>query len=158
MRALYGQAQALPASLFELGISPHINASIIVSLLLLLPKELLPFPWAARLREARKEGKGVSGVWLVRPMWQWQQQQQQPQPHGDCRCSSTAGAAATATGVCGPTGKGPGRGVNAVVDPAGSSGSSNFEGGSSAVVCYTKACPGRQTLHIDWNTATAEVV
>jgi preprotein translocase subunit SecY len=61
MRALYGQAQALPASLFELGISPHINASIIVSLLLILPKELLPFPWAARLREARKEGKGVSG-------------------------------------------------------------------------------------------------
>jgi preprotein translocase subunit SecY len=60
MRALYGQAQALPASLFELGISPHINASIIVSLLLLLPKDLLPFPWAARLREARKEGKGVS--------------------------------------------------------------------------------------------------
>jgi hypothetical protein len=61
MRALYGQAQALPASLFELGISPHINASIIVSLLLILPKEVLPSPWAARLREARKEGKGVSG-------------------------------------------------------------------------------------------------
>ncbi|KAF6257493.1 pre protein translocase secY subunit [Scenedesmus sp. NREL 46B-D3] len=58
MRALYGQAQALPASLFELGISPHINASIIVSMLLILPKDVLPFPWAARLREARKEGKG----------------------------------------------------------------------------------------------------
>lgn len=61
MRALYGQAQALPASLFELGISPHINASIVITMLLLLPKDLLPFPWAARLREARKEGKGVSG-------------------------------------------------------------------------------------------------
>jgi hypothetical protein len=60
MRALYGQAQALPASLFELGISPHINASIIITLVLLLPKDLLPFPWADRLREARKEGKGVS--------------------------------------------------------------------------------------------------
>lgn len=60
MRALYGQAQALPASLFELGISPHINASIIITILLLLPKDLLPFPWADRLREARKEGKGVS--------------------------------------------------------------------------------------------------
>jgi len=59
MRALYGQAQALPASLFELGISPHINASIIITMLLLLPKDLLPFPWADRLREARKEGKGV---------------------------------------------------------------------------------------------------
>jgi preprotein translocase subunit SecY len=60
MRALYGQAQALPASLFELGISPHINASIIITIVLLLPKDLLPFPWADRLREARKEGKGVS--------------------------------------------------------------------------------------------------
>eukprot|EP00879_Flechtneria_rotunda_P019900 GHRR01020916.1.p1 GENE.GHRR01020916.1~~GHRR01020916.1.p1 ORF type:complete len:458 (+),score=125.90 GHRR01020916.1:187-1560(+) len=58
MRALYGQAQALPASLFDLGISPHINASIIITMLLILPKELLPFPWANRLREARKEGKG----------------------------------------------------------------------------------------------------
>lgn len=65
MRALYGQAQALPASLFELGISPHINASIIITILLLLPKDLLPFPWADRLREARKEGKGVSGSVLA---------------------------------------------------------------------------------------------
>jgi hypothetical protein len=60
MRALYGQAQALPASLFDLGISPHINASILITLVLLLPKDMLPFKWADRLREARKEGKGVS--------------------------------------------------------------------------------------------------
>lgn len=60
MRALYGQAQALPASLFELGISPHINASIIVTVLLMLSKDLLPFSWANRLRDARKEGKAVS--------------------------------------------------------------------------------------------------
>lgn len=60
LRALYGQAQALPASLFDLGISPHINASIMIAMMLLLPKDLLPFPWAERLREARKEGKGVS--------------------------------------------------------------------------------------------------
>ncbi len=31
IRALYGQAGSLPASLFDLGISPYINASIIVS-------------------------------------------------------------------------------------------------------------------------------
>jgi len=60
MRALYGQAQALPASLFDLGISSHINASIIITMLLILPKDLLPFRWANRLRDARKEGKGVS--------------------------------------------------------------------------------------------------
>jgi hypothetical protein len=60
LRALYGQSQALPASLFDMGISPHINASIIIMVVLLLPKDLLPFPWADRLREARKEGKGVS--------------------------------------------------------------------------------------------------
>lgn len=64
MRALYGQTQALPASLFELGISPHINASIIITILLIMPKDLLPFSWANRLREAKKEGKAVSGVLL----------------------------------------------------------------------------------------------
>lgn len=69
MRALYGQAQALPASLFELGISPHINASIIITMLLLLPKDLLPFPWADRLREARKEGKG--GEALINDKINW---------------------------------------------------------------------------------------
>jgi len=58
MRALYGQAQALPASLFDLGISPHINASIIITMLLILPKDLLPFRWATRLRDARKEARG----------------------------------------------------------------------------------------------------
>jgi hypothetical protein len=37
MRALYGQAAALPASLFELGISPQINASILISMVLSMP-------------------------------------------------------------------------------------------------------------------------
>ena len=60
MRAIYGQASQLPASLFDLGISPNINASILVSILLLLPKELVE-GWQPldRLREARKEGKSV---------------------------------------------------------------------------------------------------
>ena len=60
MRAIYGQASELPASLFDLGISPHINASILVSILLLLPKELVEWQPLDRLREARKEGKSVS--------------------------------------------------------------------------------------------------
>jgi len=54
MRALYGQARELPASIFDLGIGPWINAQIIVTVLLSLPKDLLPFEWAERLREARK--------------------------------------------------------------------------------------------------------
>lgn len=58
--ALYGQSKELPASLFDLGISPHINANIIIAILLILPKELVSFSWLDRLREARKEGKGVS--------------------------------------------------------------------------------------------------
>jgi hypothetical protein len=69
MRALYGQAQALPASLCDLGISPHINASIIISMLLLLPKELLPYSWATRLRDARKEGKGVRDRSFLCPLF-----------------------------------------------------------------------------------------
>ncbi len=42
MRALYGQAQALPASLFELGISPYVNASIAISMLLAVPDVFPP--------------------------------------------------------------------------------------------------------------------
>ena len=60
MQALYGQSKELPASIFDLGISPHINASIIIAVLLIIPKELASFRWLDRLREARKEGKGVS--------------------------------------------------------------------------------------------------
>ncbi len=41
VRALYGQARALPASLFELGISPFINASILVTLVLAMPEQLV---------------------------------------------------------------------------------------------------------------------
>jgi len=65
MRAIYGQASELPASLFDLGISPYINASILVSILLLLPKELLEWQPLDRLREARKEGKSVRWGWVV---------------------------------------------------------------------------------------------
>ena len=61
IRALYGQAQALPASIFDLGISPYINASIIMSMLLFIPPELaVHSQWITRLKEARKEGKNVS--------------------------------------------------------------------------------------------------
>ena len=66
IRALYGQAQALPASLFNLGISPYINASIVVTVLLVLPAEIFTFQWLARLKEARKEGKSVSGEGLCK--------------------------------------------------------------------------------------------
>jgi hypothetical protein len=59
MRAIYGQASELPASLFDLGISPYINASILVTILLLLPKDLIEWQPLDRLREARKEGKSV---------------------------------------------------------------------------------------------------
>jgi hypothetical protein len=41
VRALYGQAAALPASLFELGISPYINASIIITWILAMPEQLV---------------------------------------------------------------------------------------------------------------------
>ncbi|KAG1665642.1 hypothetical protein FOA52_011236 [Chlamydomonas sp. UWO 241] len=57
IRALYGQAQALPASLFDLGISPYINASIVITVLMVLPKELFSWQWLAQLKESRKEGK-----------------------------------------------------------------------------------------------------
>ena len=62
VRTLYGQASELPAALFDLGISAHINASIIVAVVLMLPKHILSalqMRWAERLQEARKEGKGV---------------------------------------------------------------------------------------------------
>jgi len=63
VRALYGQASALPASLFDLGISPYINASIFVVLVLAMPDQLLlPVKSLSRLKEARKQGKSVSGV------------------------------------------------------------------------------------------------
>jgi hypothetical protein len=57
MRALYGQAAALPASLFELGISPHINASILISMLLCMPD--------IKVR-ANARGRGRGRVWWDR--------------------------------------------------------------------------------------------
>lgn len=54
IRALYGQAQELPASLFNLGIGPYINASIIVSVLLSMPKDLAPWEFVEKMRAARK--------------------------------------------------------------------------------------------------------
>ena len=65
IRALYGQAQALPASIFELGISPYINASIIMSVLLYFPADIFEFAWLKRLKEARKEGRSVSTAVLL---------------------------------------------------------------------------------------------
>ena len=62
---MYGQAQALPASLFNLGISPYINASIVMTILLVLPAEIISFPWLTRLKESRKEGKSVSSGFIV---------------------------------------------------------------------------------------------
>lgn len=41
MKALYGQAAALPGSLAELGISPSINASIIVTVVLAFPDAMV---------------------------------------------------------------------------------------------------------------------
>ncbi|KAL6753533.1 pre protein translocase secY subunit [Haematococcus lacustris] len=55
VKALYGQSQALPASLFELGISPLINASIAITMATSVPDELA-VGWLQRLKEARKEG------------------------------------------------------------------------------------------------------
>jgi preprotein translocase subunit SecY len=69
LRALYGQAGELPASLFDLGIGPHINASIVLMVVLLLPKDLLPYAWAQRLRDARKEGKGGEALLNERTNW-----------------------------------------------------------------------------------------
>jgi len=69
LRALYGQAAELPASLFDLGIGPHINASIVLMVVLLLPKDLLPYAWAQRLRDARKEGKGGEALINDRTNW-----------------------------------------------------------------------------------------
>ncbi|GLC37261.1 hypothetical protein PLESTB_001142600 [Pleodorina starrii] len=62
IKALYGQAQDIPASLFDLGISPFVNASILLAVALVLPAEItsgLPpgLGWLARLKEARKEGR-----------------------------------------------------------------------------------------------------
>jgi hypothetical protein len=63
IKALYGQANELPASLFDLGISPFINASIIMFMLMVLPKEALPeAQWLTKLRQARKEGKQVGAA------------------------------------------------------------------------------------------------
>ncbi|KAG2483194.1 hypothetical protein HYH03_017929 [Edaphochlamys debaryana] len=65
IKALYGQASDIPASLFDLGISPWINASILLSLLLVLPQEITTLPgmeWLGRLREARKEGRTGEAV------------------------------------------------------------------------------------------------
>lgn len=39
--ALYGQARDIPASIFDLGISPYINASIVMQLLLVMPPALM---------------------------------------------------------------------------------------------------------------------
>jgi preprotein translocase subunit SecY len=69
LRALYGQAAELPASLFDLGIGPHISASIALMVVLLVPKELLPYAWAQRLRDARKEGKGGEALLNDRTNW-----------------------------------------------------------------------------------------
>ena len=71
IRALYGQAQALPASIFELGISPYINASIVMSVLLYFPSDVFEFAWLKRLKEARKEGKSVSTVVLLGSVGQY---------------------------------------------------------------------------------------
>jgi len=58
VRALYGQATALPASLFDLGISPYINASIFVVMVLAIPDPALaPIKSLMRLKEARKQGR-----------------------------------------------------------------------------------------------------
>ncbi|KXZ41387.1 hypothetical protein GPECTOR_501g464 [Gonium pectorale] len=68
IKALYGQAGDLPASLFDLGISPFVNASIVLAICLVLPAEaaeLLPLgigPWLGRLREARREGRSGEAV------------------------------------------------------------------------------------------------
>lgn len=60
IKALYGQANELPASIFDLGISPFINASILAFVLLAMPADWLPqWQWLERLRQARKEGKQV---------------------------------------------------------------------------------------------------
>lgn len=58
IRALYGQVHALPASLFDLGISPFINASIVMLVLLFMPNDVLKLQWLGNLQEARKQGKG----------------------------------------------------------------------------------------------------
>eukprot|EP00198_Chlamydomonas_reinhardtii_P008179 XP_001697516.1 preprotein translocase secY subunit [Chlamydomonas reinhardtii] len=60
IKALYGQAQDIPASLFDLGISPFVNASIVMAITLVLPQEVSTLPgmgWLGRLRDARKEGR-----------------------------------------------------------------------------------------------------
>lgn len=64
VRALYGQTNELKASIFSLGISPHINASIFTMFAMIVPKDWLGFKWlerwAERLKESRREGKAVS--------------------------------------------------------------------------------------------------
>ncbi|KAG2440274.1 hypothetical protein HXX76_004386 [Chlamydomonas incerta] len=65
IKALYGQAQDIPASLFDLGISPFVNASIVMAIALVLPQEVSTLPgmgWLARLRDARKEGRTGEAV------------------------------------------------------------------------------------------------
>ena len=69
IRALYGQVHALPASLFDLGISPFINASIIMVILLVMPNDVLKFQWLGNLQEAKKQGKGgdaLLNLWINR--------------------------------------------------------------------------------------------
>ncbi|KAG2455040.1 hypothetical protein HYH02_000865 [Chlamydomonas schloesseri] len=65
IKALYGQAQDIPASLFDLGISPFVNASIVMAIALVLPPEVSQLPgmgWLGRLRDARKEGRTGEAV------------------------------------------------------------------------------------------------
>ncbi|MEW5305734.1 MAG: hypothetical protein WDW36_008253 [Sanguina aurantia] len=61
IKALYGQARELPASIFDLGISPYISASILVTAALSLPPDIANLTpcahFLANLREMRKEGK-----------------------------------------------------------------------------------------------------
>lgn len=58
---LHPQARDLPASIFDLGISPYISASILLTCALSIPPDianLLPCAeMLSRLREMRKEGK-----------------------------------------------------------------------------------------------------
>ena len=63
VRALYGQAQDLPASLYDLGLSPYITASILVGMLM-VPQlaQGIPLQALQRMQEAKKEGKSVSGA------------------------------------------------------------------------------------------------
>lgn len=57
---MYGQAQDLPASLFDLGLSPFLNASIMLAFLMMLPAGVAKLPYCgvlSRIQEARQEGR-----------------------------------------------------------------------------------------------------